>query len=251
MPNRPPTAHADHDLVLVAAHTAGDVTAAERSTAEALLAACPDCRELADDLRAIAAATAALPAPVRTRDFTLRPQDAARLRPRGWRRLAAALGPGRLEFTRPLAPVLMTLGVVGLLVSGLPLLGGLGSAGAAPALERAAAAPAVSAGPSVAQAPVPAASSSRDNLGAVPGASASGSKGGLFGAQASPSGIGDTAGSGDGYGPTTDTPAPGLSVAAPPSSAPAPEFPLAALSAVALLAGLALFGLRRALRLTL
>jgi len=258
MPNRLPTSHADHDLVLVAAHAAGDVTPAERTTAEALLAACPDCRELAGDIRAIAAATATLPAPARTRDFTLRPQDAARLRPRGWRRLAAALGNGPLELTRPLAPVLMTLGVVGLLVSGLPLLGSFGSAGAAPSLERTGAAAAgASAAPSAAQqlvpaapaASAPAASSSRDNFGPAAAPSASGSKA-LYGAQASPSPISDLAGGG-GYAPSTETPAPELSVASPPAlEAPGSSFPLAALSALALVAGLALFGLRRALRTT-
>jgi hypothetical protein len=253
MPNRTPASHADHDLVLVAAHAAGDVNAAERSTAEALLAACPDCRELAVDLRAIAVATAALPAPARTRDFTLRPQDAARLRPRGWRRLAAALGPGRLELTRPLAPVLMTLGVVGLLISGLPLIqgsfGAFGSPGAASQRIETAAAPSAAAQAPVAAAASagPAASTARDNLGSVPGPSASGTKG-AFGAQASPSGIGDTAGGAEGHGPTTDTPAPQVSLAAPPSPAPGPDFTLAALSAAALVAGLALFGLRRVLR---
>jgi hypothetical protein len=250
MPNRTPAFHADHDLVLVAAHAAGDVNVAERSTAEALLAACPDCRELAVDLRAIAVATAALPAPARTRDFTLRPRDAARLRPRGWRRLAAALGPGRLELTRPLAPVLMTLGVVGLLVSGLPLLqaGALGSASSpSQRIEAAAGASAAPAPAAAAASPAPSAPTSRDNLGSVPGPSASGTKG-AFGAQASPSGIGDTAGGAEGHGPTTDTPAPQVSLAAPPSPAPGPDFTLAALSAAALVAGLALFGLRRVLR---
>jgi hypothetical protein len=251
MPNRLPTVHADHDLVLVAAHAAGDVTPAERATAEALLASCPDCRELADDLRAIAAEMAALPAPVRTRDFTLRPQDAARLRPRGWRRLTAALGNGPLELTRPLAPVLMTLGVVGLLVSGLPLLGGFGSAGAAASPERAGAAASAAPAPAAAAAPsaAPSAPSSRDNFGAAVVPSASGSKE-LYGTQASPSPISDLAGGG-GYAPTTETPAPEVSVASPPAlEVPGSSFPLAALSALALVAGLALFGLRRALRTT-
>jgi anti-sigma factor RsiW len=254
MPNRLPASHADHDLVLVAAHAAGDVNAAERTTAEALLAACPDCRELAGDLRAIAAATATLPAPARARDFTLRPEDGARLRPRGWRRLAAALGPGRLELTRPLAPVLMTLGLVGLLVSGAPLF--QASAGGSPASERAgAAAVAASAAPS-AQAPVaaaasaaPAASTSRDNLGAAPAPSASSTKG-LYGTQVSPSPATDLAGGG-GYAPASATPPPEVSVASPPAfEAPGPNLPLAAISALALVAGLALFGLRRALRTT-
>jgi len=257
MPNRFPATHADHDPVLIAAHAAGDVTDAELSTAEALLATCPDCRELSFDLRAIAAATAALPAPARTRDFTLRSQDAARLRPRGWRRLAAALGPARLELTRPLAPVLMTLGVVGLLVSGLPLF--QGSAGAAPSsLQRvgaqvepsaapsaAAAAPAAAAGASAAPAP----STSLTNVGSADTGTKSN-----FGALASSSPPTDVAGEG-GYatsGATSASTPPEVSVASPPAAVapPGPDVPLAALSAVALVAGLGLFGLRRALRVS-
>jgi hypothetical protein len=258
MPNRFPAPHAEHDVLLVAAHAAGDVDQAQRSAAEALLAGCPDCRELAADLGAIAAATSALPAVARTRDFTLRPEDAARLRPRGWRRLAAALGPTRLELLRPVAPVLMTLGVVGLLVSGLPLFqaGGsdflnFGSGAAAPAAastapERAAAA-APSAGPS--------GRTSDNNGSTVKGSPAPATAltptSGLFGgAQASPSGMSDLAGEAGGAGAAQTTP-PDVATATPaPVAAPGPNFGLAAISAALLLLGLGLFGLRRALRRT-
>ncbi|MFL5681232.1 MAG: hypothetical protein ACJ77B_11600 [Chloroflexota bacterium] len=113
-------AHATHDLLLVAAHAAGDTlgTATERSAS--LVATCPDCAALAADLVAIAAATHDLPAAARPRDFTLRPEDAARLRPMGWRRLAAAFGASRLELVRPLAAGLTTLGLAGILLAGLP-----------------------------------------------------------------------------------------------------------------------------------
>jgi hypothetical protein len=256
MPTEPRRSHADHNFELVAAHAAGDLEGAQREAADALLAACPACRELAGDLRAIATATAALPAPARTRDFRLRPEDAARLRPRGWRRLAAALGSSRLELTRPIAPVLMTLGVVGLLVSGIPLFQGSASS-AAPQLERAGAAAGSDAGGALgaaSAAPAAAAASPAASRNALPdngggqSAAPSGKAGGLFGAQASssPSRIGDTAG--EAYAQASETPPATVSAArsAQPGSA-APEIPLAALSAAALIVGLVLFGLRRAL----
>jgi hypothetical protein len=259
MPNLPPTPHAEHDLLLVAAHAAGDLDETQRSSAEALLARCSDCRQLAADLRAIAAATAALPAAARTRDFTLRPQDAARLRPRGWRRLAAALGPSRLELLRPVAPALMTLGLVGLLVSGLPLIqgstgsyyaSGSGSPAAASAPATAApekAAAAASAGPS--------GGPSSDSFGSAvkgnPAPSTRGvtpaSGGALVGLQPSPSGVSDVAGEGAGAA-TPTAPPEFLTATRAPAAAPEPDFRLAAISAAALLLGLGLFGLRRALR---
>jgi hypothetical protein len=113
--------HAGHDLLLVAAHAAGDTLGADAERAASLVATCPDCAALAADLVAIAAATHDIPAPARPRDFTLRPEDAARLRPRGWRRLAASFGASRLELVRPLAAGLTTLGLAGILLAGLPV----------------------------------------------------------------------------------------------------------------------------------
>jgi hypothetical protein len=256
MPNRTPAAHAGHDLLLVAAQAAGDLEGPDRTTAESVIASCADCRELAADLRVIALATAALPTPARPRDFTLRPEDAARLRPQGWRRFVAAMGPGRLDLLlRPLAPTLMTLGLVGLLVSGLPLvLGGMAGAASAPAPDafRAAGAsaaasaaagqPAASAAPA-ASAPNEAASITR----ASPAASVP-AKGVFGGAEASPSRIADTAAE---PSPVTRqvTPAPELSVPTGPTASEQPDLRsmLAPLSAVALVLGLVLFGLRRVL----
>jgi hypothetical protein len=262
MPNRLPAPHAEHDLLLVAAHAAGDVDQAQRSAAEALLAGCADCRELAADLQAIAAATSALPAPARTREFTLRPEDAARLRPRGWRRLAAALGSTRLELLRPVAPVLMTLGVVGLLVSGLTLFqaGGrdllnFGSGAAAPApssgaLERAPAAAVPSAGPSGRTSADESYGSAVKSSPAPVGTAEVPTRGLVGGAQPSPSGLSDTAGDGGSLGAAQASP-PDVATATPaPVAAPGPDFRLAALSAAALLLGIGLFGLRRALRAT-
>ena len=85
------------------------------------MAGCPACAELLADLRAIATATAALPAPRRTRDFRLTDADAARLRPAGWRGLVARFGSPSFAFTRPLAAGLATLGIAGLLFATIPL----------------------------------------------------------------------------------------------------------------------------------
>lgn len=112
--------HADHDELAVAAFAAGDAVDLELERAQQLVAGCADCAALFADLQALQAATAALPAPRRTRDFRLTEADAARLRPRGWRSLLAAFGSPRLAFTQPLAVGMATLGIVGLLVASLP-----------------------------------------------------------------------------------------------------------------------------------
>ena len=127
--------HPAHDRFLVAALASGDLGGDERDRADALLAGCADCAQLASDLRSIAAATARLPVPPRSRDFRLTAERAARLRPAGWRRLLAAFAGPRLAFTRPLATGLTTLGIVGLLLAALPGFAG-GPAGGAGAVEQ-------------------------------------------------------------------------------------------------------------------
>ncbi len=69
--------HAAHDQELVAAYAAGDAAGADLETATALVASCAECAALHHDLRLIAAALPALPAPVRPRDFRLTPGQAA------------------------------------------------------------------------------------------------------------------------------------------------------------------------------
>ena len=127
MTNRQPDGHAAHDLLLMSVFAAGDASPAERETATALTDRCPDCARLADDLQVIARATAALPAPARRRDFMLSPGDAARIRRRGWRRLAGVFEGPRFAFTRPLAAGLTTLGLAGFLLAAIPSFG-LGAA---------------------------------------------------------------------------------------------------------------------------
>jgi hypothetical protein len=135
MPPAPhlPAAEAQDHAALIAALDAGDLAGAELTAAESLVASCGGCAALADDLVAIRGAISALPTPARRRDYRLTAEDAARLRPSGWRRLLEWLAaPG--STVRPLATGLATLGVIGLLLtSGAPgMLSGLGSAGAAP-----------------------------------------------------------------------------------------------------------------------
>jgi hypothetical protein len=150
-------AHAAHDALLIAALAdlgAEALTATERDRATALVATCSDCATLHADLVALAVAIPVAATPPRPRDFRLSPDDAARLRPAGWRRFLAGIGSSRDTITRPLALGLTTLGLVGLLVGTVPgalslssssgtILSTVGSpidAGAAPAAAASAAA---------------------------------------------------------------------------------------------------------------
>jgi hypothetical protein len=121
----------DHDETLIARLALDDLDARDGATARTLVAECPACAELLADLSLIASATAALPAPRRTRDFRLTDADAARLRPSGWRGLVARFGTPGFAFTRPLAAGLATLGIAGLVLASLPS-GLAGSAASAP-----------------------------------------------------------------------------------------------------------------------
>jgi hypothetical protein len=126
--------HDQHDQLLVVSLAAGDLTGADRDRAASQIADCAECARLNDDLLVIARATAALPAAVRPRDFQLSPEQAARLRPAGWRRFVAAFAEPRLAMTRQLGVGLTTLGFAGLMLSviGSMNLGFGMSAGAAP-----------------------------------------------------------------------------------------------------------------------
>jgi hypothetical protein len=139
MPHPTPSPdHAGHDPLLVAAYAAGDATGSRLDEAAALVATCAACGALHHDLRAIALAlpaTAATPPSPRPRDFRLSADQAASLRPSGWRRLLAPLAGPSFAFARPLGTGLATIGLAGILVagaSGIPL-GGAASAPAATA----------------------------------------------------------------------------------------------------------------------
>jgi hypothetical protein len=121
-----PTAgsHDLHDRLLISAHAAGDLAGRERQAADALLAACEDCRNLHADLLTIVATTHTVPAPFRApaRDFRISPERAATLARGGlWRRLLRPFArPGGAA--RPLSLAFTTLGVAGLLLAALPTL---------------------------------------------------------------------------------------------------------------------------------
>ncbi len=129
------SAHASHDTMLVASLADHSLDASERAAAEALVASCGLCAALHADLVALLAATRAMPTPARPRDFRLTREDAARARPRGWRRWVAAIGTSRDSVSRPLAIGLTTLGLVGLLAASLPSVLMTGGATSLPAAD--------------------------------------------------------------------------------------------------------------------
>jgi anti-sigma factor RsiW len=93
------TAHSGHDGLLIARLFGGDVTEPERDRALDLMAGCSECAAAFADFDVIEEAVVEMAVPVRPRDFTLTPQDAARLRSRrrlpafaGWNGLRRALG---------------------------------------------------------------------------------------------------------------------------------------------------------------
>jgi hypothetical protein len=106
--------HANHDETLIVRLYGGDVDAQERAIALDRLAECSDCAGLFADLGQIASATAALRIPARPRDFSLTPQDAARLRPAKQARGATSWR----GLTRRLGGAFAALGVAGILVTG-------------------------------------------------------------------------------------------------------------------------------------
>src|SRR4051794_12051218 len=163
-PQRPAadtTSHATHDLQLLASVADHDLDPATRADLDAMAAACPDCAEIAAELRLLATGLAQLPDEVAApRDFRLSPEQAARAGRGGlWRTLLRPFGVDGLPGLRPLAGALTALGLVGLILTSMPL--GFGSSGAALPAEHAttgnydsgAGAPGAATSPNVAVAP--------------------------------------------------------------------------------------------------
>src|SRR4051794_17021181 len=115
-----PDSHHDHDLTLVAALAAGDAQGRDHTRATELVTSCTECAVLRDDLVALATELRSLPAPRRTRDFRLTADQAAALRPTGWRRLLGAFGGTGFRFATPVGTAMATLGIAGLLLSAVP-----------------------------------------------------------------------------------------------------------------------------------
>lgn len=219
--------HEQHDALLVVSLASGDFATADRdrAIAQSLIDSCGECARLHDDVVAIARSTKALPTPPRPRDFQLTPEQAAGLRPGGWRRLAAAFSARGSIFSRQLGVGLATLGVAGLLLSSLGSisLGGLGgaaspsaapgpNAAAAPAYEAAGSQPAAALAPASPAASA-AAASSQDIRTAVGGGPATESPG-LDTSGGGDTGVGRT---GDSSGNVTPTPTPHELIALAPS----------------------------------
>ena len=137
-PSQPanPAVHAAHDPTWMAALATRDpdLSPSERTRAQSALESCGACADLLADLVAVSAAIPSAAIPTRPRDFTLTAADAARLQPRGLRRLLRGIGSARDGVTFPLALGLTTMGIAGLLIATVPSMSGLGgaTAGAAP-----------------------------------------------------------------------------------------------------------------------
>ncbi len=98
---------------------------------------CDPCGQLYDDLLALTASITHAALPARPRDFTLRADDARRLRPGGWRAWWQSLGSARDAVTRPLAIGFTTLGPGGPAALGRPEpRAGDGSRGRLPEADR-------------------------------------------------------------------------------------------------------------------
>jgi hypothetical protein len=109
-----PSAHSRHDELLIARLFGGDVTEVERTRALDQMTECEECESLFADLGVMAEATAALPTPVRPRDFTLTVADGARLaRPPRGRWSVFGLG-----LRRSLGAAAAALGIAGMVVAG-------------------------------------------------------------------------------------------------------------------------------------
>lgn len=127
--------HRRHDRLLVTRFAAGDPYPADEAEAEGLIANCPDCAELAADVRLLATRTRDLPAPRRTRDFRISPEQAQNLRGSWLERLMRGIAaPGWGTALRPVAGAAFAIGMTLMVVGGLPL--GTAQPASAPAADR-------------------------------------------------------------------------------------------------------------------
>ena len=137
--------HEQHDQILVVSFAAAIsllTTATAPSPSPSSIPA-PSARDSTMTSSRSPARPRALPPAVRTRDFQISPEQAAKLQPGGWRRFVAAFAAPGSIFSKQLGVGMATLGIVGLLIGAAPSiqLGGLGgSAASAPAASMPAAA---------------------------------------------------------------------------------------------------------------
>ncbi|MFN8621784.1 MAG: hypothetical protein U0869_13715 [Chloroflexota bacterium] len=105
--------HETHDRLLVVRYAVADELAPdETATVADLIARCTECAALVDELRVVQHAVAVSPAPVRTRDFFLTPDQAEWLRPNPWQRFLSRFSAPRAATLRPLAGATLAIGIV-------------------------------------------------------------------------------------------------------------------------------------------
>ena len=117
--------HARHDRFAIADAVGGGALPSTLRT-------CPTCGTLHADLISLQRAVREAWVPRRTRDLRLTLRDATRLRKHRLRRLVERIGTQADPITRPLALSLTGLGLAGLMLSTVPSVFPMGSAGAAP-----------------------------------------------------------------------------------------------------------------------
>jgi hypothetical protein len=130
--------HARHDRLLIVRYAAGDLDGPDLEQARAQAGQCADCTALAADIKSVQTSLAALPAPKRTRDFRLTPEQADELRGSAFDRFLRRLAMPKLALLRPVAGVGVALGLTIAAVGGGMPASYLSSAGApAPAPQAA------------------------------------------------------------------------------------------------------------------
>ncbi|MEO7117682.1 MAG: hypothetical protein ABIZ34_01785 [Candidatus Limnocylindrales bacterium] len=118
---QPSADHQFHDQLLIVRFASDDVHASEVASAKALIDRCRECATLSDDLRSIARATAAMPAPRRQRDFRITADEAQDLRGTAFDRWLRRLAAPRLAILQPLAGSAIAIGLVLVVIgAGLP-----------------------------------------------------------------------------------------------------------------------------------
>ncbi len=164
--------HARHDRLLVARFAVGESLPGEAEEGRRLTASCADCSQLAADLGALRTSLAAMPAPLRTRNFRLTAEQAERLRRNALERFLRRLAAPGLTMLRPVAGVALAMGLtVAVVGAALPLAGSPKAASAPEPPTRTL----VDLGTAAATAtpPVPAAGGIADSAAPTPGAVAS------------------------------------------------------------------------------
>jgi hypothetical protein len=123
--------HARHDRLLVARFAVGESLPGEAEEGRLLVSSCTDCGRLAEDLGLLRTSLAAMPAPLRTRNFRLTPEQAERLRGNAIERFLRGLAAPGLTMLRPVAGVALAMGLtVAVVGAALPLTGSSGAASA-------------------------------------------------------------------------------------------------------------------------